>query len=266
MTFAEFIVIFGAILLVSSIGFKKYVWFISIGYGFSITATGIAILAIYGKTLDIFGIIAALILVLYGLRLSGYLAYRELKSKSYNKNMKGEIKDGKTMKFPIKCMLWITCGLLYFTMCAPIIYRIANFAKTDTTFIVGICVMLFGILFEGIADLQKNKAKKKNPNRFVDTGLYKIVRCPNYLGEVIMWTGVLIAGCTAITGVWQWVVSLIGYIGIVYVMFSGARRLEIRQDKNYGEDKEYKKYKRKTPILIPLIPLYSVKKHKWLVA
>ena len=38
--------------------------------------------------------------------------------------------------------------------------------------------------------------------------------------------------------------GFIGYIGIVFVMFSGARRLEIRQDKNYGEDKEYKKYKK----------------------
>ena len=101
MTLAEFGIIFAAILLVSSIGFKKYVWFISIGYGFSITATGITLLLLYGKTLDIFGIIAALILILYGIRLSGYLAYRGLKSKKYNKNMKGEIKDGKSMKFPI---------------------------------------------------------------------------------------------------------------------------------------------------------------------
>ena len=136
MTLAEFILIFAAILLVSSIGFKKYVWFISIGYGFSITATGITLLLLYGKTLDVFGILAAIVLILYGIRLSGYLAYRELKSKTYNKNMKGEIKDGKKMKLPIKCMLWVTCGLLYFMMCAPIIYRMANFAKTDTTFIL----------------------------------------------------------------------------------------------------------------------------------
>ena len=86
MIFAEFIVIFAAILLVSSIGFKKYVWFISIGYGFSIKATGLVLLMLYGKTLDVFGIIACLIFVLYGLRLSGYLAYREFKNKTYNKN------------------------------------------------------------------------------------------------------------------------------------------------------------------------------------
>lgn len=48
-------------------------------------------------------------------------------------------------------------------------------------------------------------------------------------------------------------------------MFSGARRLELRQDRTYGNDKDYQKYVKTTPILIPLIPLYSVKKHKWLV-
>ena len=216
--------------------------------------------------MDLYEAIACLILIVYGLRLGGYLAYREARSKSYNKNMKTEIKDGKDMPGFVKCMLWITCGLLYFAMCSPIIFRISNFSTSDTLFKVGLGVMVFGIIIEAIADLQKNAAKKKNPNRFVDKGLYRIVRCPNYLGEVIMWTGVFIAGCGVLDGTLQWVVAIIGYVGIIYVMFSGARRLEIRQDKNYGEDKDYKKYKKKTPILLPLIPIYSVKKHKWLVA
>ena len=64
----------------------------------------------------------------------------------------------------------------------------------------------------------------------------------------------------------EWICALLGYAGIIYVMFGGARRLEIRQDKNYGADPEYQKYKFTTPIMIPFIPLYSVKNHKWLVA
>ena len=49
-------------------------------------------------------------------------------------------------------------------------------------------------------------------------------------------------------------------------MFSGARRLEIRQNKNYGSDPEYRKYVKTVPILVPFIPLYSVEKYKWLTA
>ena len=68
------------------------------------------------------------------------------------------------------------------------------------------------------------------------------------------------------TGVWQWVLAAVGYIGIIFVMFSGARRLEIRQNKNYGNDPEYQAYVKSVPILLPLVPLYSVEKYKFLVA
>ena len=60
--------------------------------------------------------------------------------------------------------------------------------------------------------------------------------------------------------------ALLGYIGIIFVMFSGARRLEIRQNKNCGSDPAYREYVKTVPILVPFIPLYSVEKYKWLVA
>ena len=126
--------------------------------------------------------------------------------------------------------------------------------------------MLLGLALETAADLQKNAAKKKNPRRFVDTGLYRLVRCPNYLGEMIFWTGVVVTAFGGANHWGQWIVIAVGYIGIIFVMFSGARRLELRQDKNYGKDPEYQKYVSTVPILLPFIPLYSVKKHKWLVA
>ena len=55
------------------------------------------------------------------------------------------------------------------------------------------------------------------------------------------------------------------WVCIVYIMFGGARRLEIRQNKNYGNDPQYQEYVKKTPILLPFVPLYSVEKYKWLV-
>lgn len=64
----------------------------------------------------------------------------------------------------------------------------------------------------------------------------------------------------------QWVVALLGYVGIIYVMFGGARRLELRQERTYGKDPAYRRYVKSTPIMIPFVPLYSVAKHTWLVA
>ena len=261
----NFWILFGLCMLVSSIGFKNYVWFISLGYGFSIAAEGLAMLILYGKTLTPGIIICCVLFILYGCRLGGYLAFREIKSGSYKKNMVGEIKDGKTIPMGVKLAIWITCALLYVTQIGGVFYRVHNAAQDNVLVFIGAAVMLFGVTLETVADIQKNAAKKINPRRFVDTGLYRIVRCPNYLGEMIFWTGVLIAGIGAVTG-WQWVVVAIGYVGIIFVMFSGARRLEIRQDKNYGNDPEYQKYVTTVPIMVPFVPLYSVKKHKWLVA
>ena len=261
----NFWLLFGICMLVSAIGFKNYVWFISLGYGFSIAAEGLVMLILYGQTLTIGTVICCVLFILYGLRLGGYLAIRELGSSSYKKNMKGEIKEGSTVPFGVKIAIWVTCALLYVTQIGGVFYRMHNAVQDNAPVFLGAVVMLLGVSLETAADIHKNKAKKANPRRFVDTGLYRIVRCPNYLGEMIFWTGVLISGIGAVSG-WQWIVVAIGYIGIIFVMFSGARRLEIRQDKNYGNDPEYQKYVTTVPIMVPFVPLYSVKKYKWLVA
>ena len=262
----NFLILFAVCMIVSAIGFKNYVWFISLGYGFSIAAEGLVMLFMYGKSLTIGTIICCGLFIIYGCRLGGYLAYREFKSTSYKKNMKGEIKDGKTVPMGVKIAIWVTCALLYVTQIAGVFYRLHNGAGTNIWTYVGAVIMVCGITLESAADVQKNKAKKINPRRFVDTGLYRIVRCPNYLGEMIFWTGVLISGIGGVSGVGQWIVVLVGYIGIIFVMFSGARRLEIRQNKNYGNDPEYQKYVKTVPIMVPFIPLYSVEKYKWLIA
>ena len=262
----NFWLLFAAAMVISSIGFKNYVWFISIGYGFAIAGEGLLMMLLYGEALSVGTVLCCVLFVIYGCRLGGYLAYREFKVASYNKNMTGEIKDGKTVPFGVKIAIWVTCAALYVTQVSGVFYRLLNGAADNGWIYIGAAVMLFGIVFESIADIQKNKAKKINSRRFVDTGLYRIVRCPNYRGEMIFWTGVLISSIGAVTGIGQWAVVLVGYAGIIFVMFSGARRLEIRQNKNYGNDPEYQKYVKTVPIMVPFVPLYSVEKYKWLVA
>ncbi len=267
MTFpASIWLLLAAALLISSIGFYKYVYFISLGYGFSISGLGILMLILFANQLSAGTIICCVLFILYGIRLGGYLLIRELKSATYRSTMKNEIKDGKHISFGVKCSIWVTCALLYMLQVSAVFYRLFNDAGSNVWTYVGAAIMLFGLSFETTADLQKNKAKKLNPKRFVDTGLFRIVRCPNYLGEMTFWTGVLISGIGAVSGIGQWLVVLVGYAGIIFVMFSGARRLELRQDKNYGNDPEYQKFVSTVPILLPFVPLYSVKKYKFLVA
>ena len=80
------------------------------------------------------------------------------------------------------------------------------------------------------------------------------------------WTFATASDQGALNSVWQWILAVLGYAGNIFVMFSGARRLELRQNKNYGDDPEYQAYVKSVPILLPFIPLYSVVKYKFLVA
>ncbi|WP_426348634.1 DUF1295 domain-containing protein [Alloiococcus sp. CFN-8] len=259
-----FWILFAVAALISSIGFYKFIYFISIGYGFAITGLGLIMIFLYRDSITLLGALQCALLILYGCRLGGYLLKREIKSPSYKKHMENEVKSGEDMTLGAKLSIWITCALLYVLQVSPIFYRLSAGTKDDILSYIGLAVMAFGLAFEALSDYQKSKAKKKNPKRFCDVGLFKVVRCPNYLGEVIFWTGVLITGAASLQGVMQWICALIGYFAIVYIMFGGARRLELRQNKNYGDDREYQEYVRKTPILLPLIPLHSVADWEWL--
>ncbi len=268
-----FVILVIIALLVSAVGFYKYVYFISLGYGFSVAVMGLAMFIMYFGVLDWGTTLMSLLFLVYGCRLGGYLLIREIKSASYRSTMKKEIKDGSTMKMSAKISIWTSCALLYALQVSPLLFRLeaakregfGDFADANIVTVIGAVIMALGILLESTADMQKSKAKKKNPNRFCDSGLYKIVRCPNYLGEVLFWTGVFVSGINIYASAWQWIAAAFGYICIVYIMFGGARRLELRQNRNYGEDPEYQAYVKKVPILIPLVPLYSVAKYKWLV-
>ena len=261
----QFLILFIVAMVISSIGFQKFVWFISLGYGFSIAGIGAAMLVLFSRQLTPVTVILCILCMIYGCRLGGYLLVREKRSASYQNTMKTEIKDGSDMNFFLKVVIWGCCALLYCCETAPIFFRLKNQAGTDAAAIIGTIIMALGIVLESSADLVKNRYKKDHPKRFCDVGIFRLVRCPNYLGEVLIWTGVFVSGVTALHGSLQWIAALAGWICIVYIMFGGARRLELRQNKNYGDDPDYQHYVKTVPILLPFIPLYSVAKYKWLV-
>ena len=258
------LIVFLTALIIASVGFIMYVYFFSVGYGFSIAGIGIVLLIMLRANITPATLIMCLLFIIYGARLGGYLLYRELKSTAYKKLLKGESKSN--LPIGVKICIWLACALLYLCETAPVLFRMEAGAGADVFSIIGIILMASGIIIEMLADAQKNAAKKRDPHMFVDTGLYSIVRCPNYFGELLLWTGVFISGLNIYSSVLMWVIALLGYIGIIYVMFSGARRLELRQDRNYGHNPRYQKYVKTVPIIIPFVPIYSVKKHSWLVA
>ena len=251
--------------VVTLIGFYNFLYFITIGYGLSLSFIGISLIIIYFNILNSVTMTLCIVLIIYGIRLSSYLIIREFCLKSYKETVQKDINRINSYSTFINVLSWIFCSLLYTALSTPVYYIIINGSKELLSSYISIGIIIFGFGLEIIADHQKTIAKKKNPKRFVDTGLYKIVRCPNYFGEILMWAGFFFSAIQIYNSLAQFIIAITGFITLIFIMFGGARRLELRQDKNYGDLKEYKKYKSTVPIIIPFIPLYSVAKYTWLV-
>lgn len=253
-------------LLVCLCGFKKYVYFMSIGYGFSVAVIGAAM-----SVMSLIGIYPAVglahylqfaLFVIYGFRLSGFLLIRELKNAAYRKTLAEATGDESKMPIFVKVVMWLTMGVLYTAQTSGVAFRLFNGAESTICQWIGIAISLFGIILEAIADQQKSAQKAKRPDMVATEQLYKIVRCPNYFGEILFWTGVTVSSLDILQGIGQWITVIIAYILIVFIMFNGAQRLEKRQMKRYGNNAEYKAYADKTPIIIPLLPIYHLNKQK----
>ncbi len=252
-----------------AVGFYKFVYFLSIGYGFAVAGGGIAILvmAIVNPTATPFWVllIEAALFLAYGIRLSGFLLVREIKSASYKKTF-NEVSGDKRPPVFVLISIWLSVTVLYTAQVSPMLFRYSEGADDFVLPLIGFVISILGLVLESVADNQKSAQKKERPDMVATKGLYRIVRCPNYLGEIVFWTGVLVSGITAYASIGQWITAALAYICIVYIMFNGAQRLERRQMKRYGDNEEYNAYADKTPIIIPLIPVYHLNKKPEAVA
>ena len=221
---------------VSALGWIYFIYFFSVGYGFSIAALALAMAVIFSDVMTVPTALACAVVFIFGCRLGIYLLTREKRSDSYKKIL---YSPSASEKKPIwlALIVWIFCALLYVGQVSPLAFYLANSRAgadvNEAAVWFGAILMVAGVALESAADMQKAAAKKKRPGRFVDTGLYRFVRCPNYLGELVMWTGSFVICLGASCSLWQWLIAAAGYLGIVYVMFSGARRLELRQAEVY---------------------------------
>ena len=256
-------IFFALSLLVCLCGYKKYVYFMSIGYGFSVAIIGVAmaVMSLMGiYTMNLANFIQFALFVIYGFRLSGFLLIREIKNAAYRKTLAEA--TGKEPPVFVKFFMWVFMGVLYVAQTSGVAFRLFNEAETSVCQWIGIAISAFGIILEAIADKQKSAQKAKRPDMVATEQLYKIVRCPNYFGEILFWTGVTVSALDCLIGAGLWITVIIAYVLIVFIMFNGAQRLEKRQMARYGGNEEYEAFANKTPIIIPLLPIYHLNKKK----
>ncbi len=254
------LVLLAAALIISALGFYKTAYFISIGYAFSITAMVVITVIAFSSLLTWESILQNVFLAIWSLRLAWYLLRREvLPSFSGQKQRTAEMTSGVTTK--VKFFIWISVSLLYVAMFSPSLFVLSAPANPPSLIlpVIGLIIMGGGLLLEAAADQQKSNFKAKNPKSFCNVGLYHWVRCPNYLGEILFWLGNWVAALVFYVSVLQWIMSTIGLVCIVLIMLGSTKRLESSQEGRYGSLPEYQTYVRTVPVLLPLLPVYTLK-------
>ena len=250
-------------LLITAVGFRRMVYFLNIGYAFSIVAVAVVSLILLRTNATLLTVLLAAGIAFWGLRLGIFVTKREL-SKGYEKERARIDKEYGGITLPIKFAIWVSVSVLYLMMVSPLLFSLESptVSVAATVFqIIGFVLMAGGLILEGIADKQKSAFKGNNPSMFCNTGLYSLIRCPNYLGEIIFWIGVWVMGIGFYKTALEWVISLIGMVCIIYIMFGSTKRLEKTQISRYGNLPEFQQYSKTVPILIPWIPLYTLQKN-----
>jgi steroid 5-alpha reductase family enzyme len=251
----------GVALAISALGFYRVVYFVSIGYAFSIFAMAVITAIALSASLTLPVALQIGLLVAWGLRLGVYLVLRERRS-AYRRQLEDNQSYDRRVALPKRIPIWVGVSLLYVAMFSPALFGAADARQLAGLPLViqaiGLLVMALGLALEAVADAQKSAAKTACPNCFTNVGLYRWVRCPNYLGEITFWTGSLIAGAAFLASALQVVVALAGWVCIVLIMMGSTKRLERTQEARYGQQPAYQEYVRTVPLLFPWVPLYTL--------
>ena len=114
-------------LAVSSVGWKYFVYFFSLGYGYGIAALAVTVAILFGGALSAPTAALCLILLVFGCRLGTYLLIRERKAAAYRKIL---YDPSVNKKKPVGVMIavWVFCALLYVGQVSPVAFRLANTA------------------------------------------------------------------------------------------------------------------------------------------
>ena len=273
-------------LLPTCLGYYKYEYGVSYAYGLGTSSiaflTLLSLLSFTGPNASLtFVTIAkfhAAAVVFYGTRLNLFLLYRELCIDRFRR-MREAIEDRQRNKeentgiigiFVNRTPFILSCACLYAglasvpLMSAKLIDMGFAASSTAGTRNVGLTIYKylvgmtwFGFGLGALADLTKLRVKaKEGPDHLVTGGVYRLLRHPNYTGEMIGWSSsfvaslVAIACCCSSSAFFQimkglavpLILSACSTVGILFVLLAASTNLEKRQYEKYGGGERYKKW------------------------
>ena len=114
----------------------------------------------------------------------------------------------------------------------------------------GIVIMLIGILFEILSDLdiyEYHKRNKDDRRQILQVGLWKYSRHPNYFGEILFWYGIFVSLFPVDPSHWYFVLGAV-VNNLMFVFISIP--MQEKRLKTYKFN--YEKYQEETRMLIPI--------------
>ena len=194
--------------------------------------------------------IVSLLVVIWSLRLSSFLYFR-----IHRTGKDGRFDQLKTS--PIRFLVpWTLQGLwVFLTMIVVIVINSQADSASQLGIWdgIGLSIWILGFGIETIADNQKTVFNKESNNqgKWIDRGLWSYTRHPNYLGEILLWTGIAFFGVSCFTGLEKvaWISPV--FIFLLLTKISGIPILNKRALEKWGDNPEYQRYRDNTPALFP---------------
>jgi steroid 5-alpha reductase family enzyme len=198
------------------------------------------------------------LVAIWGLRLGGYLAWRNLGRGEDFRYQRMRARWGARFGwvslftvFLLQAFLaWIVSLPIQLAMASPRPERLGWFDAA------GAAVFLIGFLFETVGDLElaRFKADPQNAGKVLDSGLWAWTRHPNYFGDFLVWWGLFLIALATPSGY----VALIGPMIMSWLLMkvSGVPMLErsLRRKRPGYDD-----YRRRVPAFFPRPPQRSAR-------
>ena len=224
----------------------------------AVTYLSVVGVAAYGAveakgSLDLRAIVVAAMVAIWCIRLGTFLFIR-IQAKGGSDSRFEKIK-----KSPSRFLAAWTLQALWVVLTASAALAVITTQDPEPVgvfFWIGSVIWVIGFTFETIADAQKSafKAKDENDGDFIDVGLWRWSRHPNYFGEITLWTGILIIAIPVLSG-WSWLVVISPiFVYLLLTRISGINLQEKQAKERWGDDPEYREYRRTTPVLFPRPP------------
>ncbi len=193
--------------------------------------------------------VVAVVVLCWAARLGGFLLYR------VHYTGRDQRFDEMRNSFFAFGRFWLLQAVTSWLVMIPAILLFFGESRTSLTTltVVGLGIALFGLIIEGVADWQKFRFSKRKTGAWIEEGLWRYSRHPNYFGEMCMWIGIYIAVVEWLPD-WQPFIALISplLISALLLFVSGIPILERNADKRWGKQKAYQNYKKRTSVLVPL--------------